>query len=129
MNRSLRPRAAALLVAAALVAVAAAGCIRRQSAAVAAPGTLRIVSLTAEPDSIYLNEQSVITAEVENPEGGELTYAWQAYRGSLIGQGDHALYYGAYCCAGTDWVVLQVRNESGESDTRLVVMTVYPVER
>jgi hypothetical protein len=121
-------RLALALPLAAALALAAPGCISRKVSAVTAPGSLRIISLAATPDRVYLGEESVITAEVDNPGGGELTYSWQAYSGSVVGRGARAYYYGAYCCMGTDWVVLQVRNERDERDTKLVVLTVYPDE-
>jgi hypothetical protein len=113
-----------------VLALAVSGCVSRKVAEVSAPGEMRIVSLTAEPDTLYLNQQSRIAVVVDNPEGGALTYAWTAYQGAIGGAGPEVLYFGSYCCAGTDWVVLTVRSEErDEAVTRVVVMTVLPYEQ
>jgi hypothetical protein len=105
------------------------GCVSRKVSEIAAPGEMRIVSLTAEPDTVYLNQQSRVVAVVDNPEGGALTYSWSAYQGAIGGSGPEVLYLGSYCCAGTDWVVLTVRNEErDEAITQVLVMTVFPWE-
>jgi hypothetical protein len=87
-------------------------------------GSLEIVSVTADPDTVPISGQSNLSCTVDNPSGGELTYSWQAYRGSIAGNGSTARYFGSYCCAGTDWVYVVVRNERGEQDTQLHIMTV-----
>jgi hypothetical protein len=112
--------------AAALVGAEMSGCAGHPGADVTAPAGLRIVLLTADPAAVAIAGQSVLTAQVENPGGGELTYSWTAYQGPIVAQGPRALYYGSACCLGTDQVVLQVRNGRGEQDTRLITMTVHP---
>jgi Flp pilus assembly protein TadG len=115
------------LALAALAAAGLAGCAGQQAAGLTAPQGLRIVALAADPDTVAIGAQSVLTAQVENPGGGELTYTWAAYQGPIVAQGPRALYYGSVCCTGTDQVVLQVRDARGEQDTKLITMTVYPI--
>jgi len=107
-----------------LAALASAGCVSRKITSSAPSGALEIVSVTADPDTVPLYGQSNLVCAVDNPTGGELTYQWQAYRGSIVGQGPTASYIGSYCCAGTDFVYVIVRNDHGEQDTQLLVLTV-----
>jgi len=51
-------------------------------------------------------------------------YYWQAYRGLVAGTGPQVTYFGSYCCAGTDWIVLTVENEEGEKSTEVRILTV-----
>lgn len=98
--------------------------MREKITSSAPSGSLEIVSVTADPDTVPLYGQSNLSCVVDNPSGGELTYSWQAYRGSVVGEGATARYFGSYCCAGTDWVYVIVRNPQGEQDTQLHIMTV-----
>jgi hypothetical protein len=126
----MRHRTPWLLLLALCASLPLSSCVSRKVSEIAAPGELRIVSLTAEPDSIYLNQQSRIVADVENPDGGALTYSWTAYQGAVAGIGPEVVYVGSYCCAGTDWVILTVRNEErDEAVTQVIVMTVFPYEQ
>ena len=121
---SIRPIAALLVVVAA--ALAAAGCIRAKTVGPASSGALTITSVDADPGTIHADEQAVLTAAVDNPSGTPLVYSWYAYQGSVVGDGARARYFGSYCCAGTDWVLLRVEGENGEFDTELKVLTVLP---
>ncbi|MEO5618082.1 MAG: hypothetical protein ABIS67_09940 [Candidatus Eisenbacteria bacterium] len=126
MPRSVRATTTLVAVAGLLVLT---GCISRKFAPATQSGALRIASLTADPDTIFINQQSLITAQIDNPSGSGLTYSWTASRGSVVGDGPSARYFGSYCCAGTDWVVLLVRNDDDERDTKLLVMTVFQTEQ
>lgn len=120
----------ALFAAAVAVSIVlAAGCVSRKVAPGSTPGALRILSLTAEPETIFVDEQSVLTATVDNPSGSPVTYSWAAAQGSINGDGPSARYFGSYCCALTDYVVLTVRNGLDEKDTKLKVLTVYQTTR
>ncbi len=117
-------KAALGLAAACASALLSAGCVERQVAQVVAPGDLRIVSLTADPPIVAVSGSSQIQAVVDNPKGSAVSYFWQAYRGTIGGVGAEVTYFGSYCCAGTDWVVLTVENEEGEKHTSTLVLTV-----
>ena len=118
-----RIRPIALLIALALPP-ALAGCVERKAAEVIAPGNLRVVNIAASPETVLVSGQSQISAVVDNPSGTKVSYYWQAYRGVVAGTGSNVTYFGSYCCAGTDWVVLTVENEEGEKATEVRVLTV-----
>ena len=107
-----------------LAALVDAGCVSRKITTTSPTGDFRIVSVTADPDTVPLYGQAVITCAVDNPSGSALSYSWNAYRGSIVGQGATARYFGSYCCAGTDWVLVTVRDNLGAADTHLLTMTV-----
>src|SRR5437870_5609799 len=111
-----------------VLTLAAGGCARGPGGGATSPAAgLRIVSVTADPDTVSIYGQSVLTSAVDNPRGGALSYGWSAYRGSIVEQGPSARYFGSpNCCLGTDWVLLTVRNDRGEQDTHLLTMTVLP---
>lgn len=101
------------------------GCVERALVDVTGPqGDIRIVVITAEPDVVSVSGQSRLTAQVDNPSGSPVSYYWQAYRGVVQGVGPEVTYFGSYCCAGTDWVILTVENEAGEKHTQTLVLTV-----
>lgn len=106
-----------------------AGCVSRKVAPVSSPGALRILSVTADPETIFVDEQSLLTATIDNPSGSPVTYSWAAAQGSINGDGPTARYFGSYCCALTDYVVLTVHNGLDEKDTKLKVLTVYQTTR
>ena len=108
--------------------MAAAGCVERKTSSIAgtSAGGVSIVSLSASIDTVYLDEQSIIKAVVDNPESQELSFNWQAYRGAVNGEGTEVAYFGSYCCAGTDWVVLTVTTAAGEKISDFVVLHVIP---
>jgi len=112
------------LMAAVAVLWAASGCVEEKTSSIVASGSVDIISLTASPDTIFINEQSIIQASIDNPEGQTLSYSWQAYRGAVAGDGPQVRYFGSYCCAGTDWVVLTVTDEDGGTVEKAVVMHV-----
>jgi hypothetical protein len=85
---------------------------------------LHITNVSAVPMTVPVNGESDLTASVDNPAGGKLTYAWEAHGGTVIPSGAKALYFGATCCTSTDVVALTVKNEKGETDTHLVTLTV-----
>jgi hypothetical protein len=121
------PRSRTLVLAVALATAAtASGCVSRKTVGPASSGALTIKSVEAEPGVIRADEQAVLTATVDNPSGTPLFFVWNAYQGSVIGNGSSARYYGSYCCAGTDWVLVRVEGENGEFDTELKVLTVTP---
>ena len=119
--RRIRPTALLLALA---IPLAVAGCIERKAAEVIAPGNLRVVSISASPETVLVSGQSQISALVDNPSGTNVKYFWQAYRGVVAGVGSDVTYFGSYCCAGTDWLVLTVENEEGEKATEVRVLTV-----
>jgi hypothetical protein len=104
------------------------GCVERKTSAVTGPASVDIVSVTASPDTIFINQQSVITAVIDNPSGTELKYTWQAYRGTINGTGPEVRYFGAYCCAGTDFIVLTVTDAAGGQAAEQITLFVIPTE-
>jgi hypothetical protein len=104
------------------------GCVERKASSVTGSGSVDIVSISASPDTIFINQQSMVTAVVDNPMGGELSYSWQAYRGTIAGDGPQVRYFGSYCCSGTDWVVLTITDDEGGKVSESVILYVIPVE-
>ena len=102
------------------------GCVERALVDVTGPGDIRIVAILAEPTVVSVSGQSRLTAQVDNPSGSPVSYYWNAYRGLVQGTGPEVTYFGSYCCAGTDWVILTVENEAGEKHTNTLVLTVIP---
>ena len=120
-----RIRAAAAFVVCLFLLGATPGCKETKISSTTASGSLDIISLSASPDTIFLNQQSIVAAVIDNPTGQKIIYSWQAYRGAVAGDGPAVRYFGAYCCAGTDWVVLTVTDESGGTKSKSVVLHVY----
>ena len=123
--RFARARWAAVALTLPLLSFAALGCVERKVSSITGSGSIDIVELSAEPDTIFLNQQSILSAVIDNPEGQELTYNWQAYRGAISGTGSEVRYFGSYCCAGTDWVVLTVTDEDGGQVQETAVLFVF----
>jgi hypothetical protein len=108
------------------ITLTATGCVERKASSVSGPASVDIVSITASPDTISIGQQSIITAVIDNPAGGELKYQWHAYRGSLNGTGTEVRYFGAYCCLGTDFVILTVTDPDGGRVTGQITLHVLP---
>jgi len=104
------------------------GCVERKTSSVTGPASVDIISISASPDTIFINQQSVITAVIDNPGGAELKYNWQAYRGTVNGTGPQVRYFGAYCCAGTDFIVLTVTDADGGQVAEQITLFVIPTE-
>jgi len=51
-----------------------------------------ILSLAAQPEVLKLEESSLVTCLVEDPEGGPISYEWLASEGSLEGSGPEVRY-------------------------------------
>jgi hypothetical protein len=85
---------------------------------------LHISNVSAIPTTVPVNGESALTATVDNPSGGKLTYAWAAHGGTVIPDGSKARYLGGACCTTTDVVAVTVKNEKGESDTRMITLIV-----
>lgn len=106
-----------------LVALASGGCAF--SMTFLSPNfKLHISNVSAVPMTVPVNGESALTASVDNPSGGKLTYAWAAHGGTVIPDGNKARYFGGTCCTSTDVVALTVRNEKGETDTHLITLNV-----
>jgi len=106
-----------------LLAVASGGCY--YSATLLTPNLkLHISNVSAVPMTVPVNGESALTASVENPSGGKLTYVWAAHGGTVIPDGNTARYFGATCCTSTDVVAVIVKNEKGETDTHLLTLNV-----
>src|SRR5262245_32761669 len=79
---------------------------------------LHIPNVSAVPPIVPPKGESALTAAVDNPAGGKLTYTWAAHSGTVIANGAKATYLGESCCLSSDVVALTVQNENGEKDTR-----------
>ena len=105
------------------VALASGGCVF--SMTILTPNLkLHISNVSAVPMTVPVNGESALTAKVDNPSGGKLTYAWAAHGGTVIPDGSKARYFGGTCCTSTDVVALTVKNEKGETDTHLITLNV-----
>jgi len=106
-----------------LAALASGGCA--WSVAFLSPNLkLHITNVTAVPPIVPPKGESALTAAVDDPSGGKLTYTWAAHSGTLIADGAKATYLGESCCLSSDVVAVTVQNEKGEKDTRLLSLTV-----
>lgn len=85
---------------------------------------LHITNVTAVPPIVPPKGESALTAAVDNPSGGKLTYTWAAHSGTVIADGANARYLGETCCLSSDVVAVTVQNEKGEKDTHLLPLTV-----
>jgi hypothetical protein len=85
---------------------------------------LHITNVSAVPMTVPVNGTSALTAAVDNPSGGKLTYAWAAHAGTVIPDGSKARYFGGACCTSTDVIAVTVKNEKGETDTHLLTLNV-----
>ena len=72
-----------------------------------------IQSFTADPPSIFVGQSSLITVTASNPNGGVLTYEWDAGLGAVVGQGSEVLYTAQWCCVGRNNIFVRVINEAG----------------
>lgn len=124
MATRLRTFAALALGVPLTAALLASGCVSRKLAPTAVAGDLHIVSISADPNPVPLYGESTVQAAVDNPNGGAVEYTWTAYRGSVAGNGPTVHYFSAYCCSGTDFIGLIVRNDRGEQDTKIFPITV-----
>jgi hypothetical protein len=128
MRRSILRALVATTLLGGAVTLSTTGCVERKSSSITGSGSIDIISISASPDTIFINEQSLITAVIDNPNGEQLTYSWQAFRGAVNGSGPEVRYFGSYCCAGTDWVVLTVTDAGGGKVSESVVLHVFDVE-
>jgi len=106
-----------------LVSLTSAGCAF--SLAFVSPNLkLKITNVSAVPIPVPVNGESALTAKVDNPSGGKLTYTWTAHGGTMIGNGASARYLVGACCTSTDVVALVVKDEKGNTDTHLMTLEV-----
>ncbi len=91
-----------------------------------------ISSILAEPHTIFLGKNSVITAAVSDPDGDSLTYSWSAAEGTISGADDEdpeVITWTAPGVGGTYNIVLTVSDgvgcEVARSINISVVMATY----
>lgn len=72
-----------------------------------------IQSVSAAPLSIAVGESALITVVANDPNGGALTYEWDAGLGEIVGQGSEVYYTAQWCCVGRNSIIVRVINEGG----------------
>ena len=85
-------------------------------------GDLKILSLTANPDTIYVGQISLIKSKTNRE--GEIQYQWGASLGYFIGSGNEVRYSASSCCLGTNTITCLVSDQSGQAATASIKVTV-----
>jgi hypothetical protein len=86
-------------------------------------GTITITSLTANPDTIYVNESSQLTCMASHSKGYPLEYIWVATAGSISGSG-HIVTWNAPDSKGEYPVICKVIDSTGKQVTADVTIEV-----
>lgn len=74
-----------------------------------------ITSLTANPDSIFVNQLSNLTCTADDPDNDNLNYNWQALAGTINGTGS-TVTWNAPSSEGTYTITCQVDDGNGGED-------------
>lgn len=125
LNRSIlvRPRWTGLLIAL-WVGACLLSCDRTRT--ITASGDPPFIqSVVAIPSSIAVGESSLITVIANDPNGGLLTYEWDAGLGEIIGQGSEVYFTAQWCCVGRNNINVRVINEGGGVAVRTVLVTTF----
>ena len=125
LNRSIlvRPRWTGLLTAL-LVGAHLLSCDRTRT--ITASGDPPIIeSVVYSPSFIAVGESSLITVTANDPNGGLLSYEWDAGLGEIIGQGSEVYFTAQWCCVGRNSIVVRVINEGGGVAVETVRITTY----
>jgi hypothetical protein len=85
---------------------------------------LHVSNISAVPLTVPVNGESALTATVDNPSGGSVTYTWAAHAGTVIPNGAKARYLAGACCTSTDIVAVTVKNAKGETDSHTITLNV-----
>ncbi|MBU0489413.1 MAG: hypothetical protein KKA07_09290 [Bacteroidetes bacterium] len=85
------------------------------------PTLTTFVSLVAERDTIFLGETTQITATVE---GTEVTFAWSATAGDILGSGNQVVYNAPPCTPGANKVTCTAAGEN-RSESKEITITVF----
>ena len=85
-------------------------------------GDLEIISMTADPEVIYVGSTSVVTIKTNMEEG--LTYRWWASLGYIIGSGSEVQYSASSCCVGTNSITCIVTDNNGNEVSQWVLVRV-----
>ena len=111
-----------------LTAVVVAGCLLAcdRTRTITASGDAPVIqSVVAAPPSIAVGEASLITVIANDPNGGLLTYEWDAGLGEIIGQGSEVYFTAQWCCVGRNSIIVRVINEGGGVAVETVLITTY----
>jgi len=76
---------------------------------------LAFYSLTTDKDTVTAGETATITA---NATGFNLTYAWSATAGSILGSGNKVSYASCSCNAGENIITCTVTDAYNDSDSK-----------
>lgn len=84
-----------------------------------------VTSLVAEPDVVFINRKSIITAQAYDPDGDPITYSWNA-DGGLISPTDlpSRIEWIAPAVGGVYTITVTVEDINGLKSTRSVVINV-----
>lgn len=83
-----------------------------------------IVSLTANPASVEVNQTATLTCTATHPEGFPLEYIWETTGGSVSGSGGSSVTWIAPGSAGQYIVICKVIDSNGKQDTANVTIQV-----
>lgn len=85
-------------------------------------GDLEIISMTADPEIIYVGSTSKVTIKTNMEEG--LTYRWWASLGYIIGSGSEVQYSASSCCVGVNSITCTVSDDNGNEVSKSVLVRV-----
>ena len=79
-----------------------------------------ILGLHVRPTTIRVGTSTTVTVDATDPDNNLLSYGWRATTGDIIGQGSTIRFTASFCCTGTNFVEVTVRDGAGGSATQTV---------